>query len=273
MDGATVNLYDEDGHLVATTTTNDRGEYYFDSRTTPGLKTNAKYTVKMDNPADYTGSGPLAGWKLSPTTTGDDGNPASVGEGGYPQIKLTTGDHGEDAHEYDFGFTKVVTPPTPPAVAPAEVQQEPALKITKRDKATRREADTKSAAIRFKRGQTRTISMPAKNTGAVPLHDVVISEKTLSGPGVKDFRCRFPDGKVVKGRKGVVKWSASFGSNPKVWNPGVTIPCTATLTMKAGSKVHHDTVRVTARSPQGRLLSDSDPFWATVPVGVPHTGA
>ncbi|MFI6638760.1 collagen binding domain-containing protein [Streptomyces sp. NPDC050504] len=105
--GATVNLYDENGTLVATTTTTDRGEYYFDS-VKDGLKPNTKYVVKIDNPADYAEGGPLHEWVVTQNDEGDNDSVDSDGKvpsgGTYPEHSLTTGAAGHNDHTFDFGF-------------------------------------------------------------------------------------------------------------------------------------------------------------------------
>ncbi|WP_418061183.1 SdrD B-like domain-containing protein [Pimelobacter simplex] len=412
--GATVNLYDKQGNLVATTTTNDRGEYYFDSLTTEGLDYETDYVVKMDNPADYQPGGPLdrADWALSKTATGPEGNKATAGGDGYPAISLKTGKPGENNHDLDFGFTPkpsihivkydgrlegpvggplshanneasptvyqagpngmtgaqpvamIVTNDGNAALGNVKVTDEtlskPAMKgltcdfsalggpatgttwagmflpgdsfpctgtidleagevhadrikvvgeqfnpltnqpvagvapvtdadkyyaktgytskivITKKDKATGAEADTKGTALRFRPGQTRKIVMPATNLGTSPIRRVQVSDRTLSGAKVTDFRCTFPDGKTVKAnRKGVVRWAASFGANPKTWKPGVTFKCTAKLTMKPGARLHGDKVTLTGSDPKGTRLTSKNRFYATTSqlAGVPATGA
>jgi hypothetical protein len=400
--GATVNLYDSLGNLVATTVTNDRGEYYFDS-INDGLDYNTDYVVKMDNPADYEEGGPLdsAKWDLTKLGSGANGNKASAGPDGFPQIALTTGDPGETNHSYDIGFAPkpgihIVkydgrlegpvggslahnnnadnptvyeagpdgkTGPQPIAmivtnsgsaalgnvnVADATLQK-PAMTgltcdfsalggpstgthwggifqpgdsfpctgsinltagnkhadevkvtaeqvdpvngskvegvppvsdsdryyaktgfkseivITKRDKKTGTEADTAATAMQFKRGKTRTIDMPTTNVGTSPITNVQVSDKNLKGPKVKNFRCTFPDGSKAKAnKKGVVRWKASFGANPKTWNPGVTFHCTANLTMKGGKTLHGDRVTVTGLDPAGARLTAKNPFFAQV---------
>lgn len=107
--GATVNLYDESGKLVGTTKTTDRGEYYFDdSDVTGGLKPRTKYTVRLDNPADYAKGGPLYQWVPTDANVGDNRFVDSKGVvpagGTYVERALTTGGPGENDHTYDFGF-------------------------------------------------------------------------------------------------------------------------------------------------------------------------
>lgn len=411
--GATVNLYDELGNLVATTTTNDKGEYYFDSRDAAGLTYNSKYVVKMDNPADYTAGGPLdpAVWQLSKPGTGEEGNKATM-VGGFPTVPVTTGDPGENDHTFDIGFAPIpkihivkydgrlagppggplthannkatptvyeagsdgMTGPQPVAmivtnngsaalgnvkvsdktlgkpamtgltcdfsalggpatgttwggifepgdsfpctgsvnleagqehgdeikvvadqfnpitnepvagVAPvtdadryyAKTGYKPAIVITKRDKKTKTEADTKADAMIFTAGKTRKIVMPATNVGTAPVHNVKVSDKTLKGAKVTNFRCTFPDGSKAKAnRKGVVTWKASFRATPKTWKPGVTFYCSANLTLKANAPLHADQVTITGVGPNREKLKDKDKFHAKTRAvaGTPATGA
>jgi len=105
--GATVNLYDSTGKLIATKKTTARGEYYFDS-INDGLLPNTQYTIKLDNPADYAAGGPLYQWVPTVANAGSNGFIQSVGVvppgGTYPQDSITTGGPGQNNHTYDFGF-------------------------------------------------------------------------------------------------------------------------------------------------------------------------
>ncbi|MCG6498263.1 SdrD B-like domain-containing protein [Kitasatospora sp. A2-31] len=107
--GATVNLYDEAGKVVGTTKTTEGGEYYFDdSNVTGGLKPHTKYTVRLDDPADYAKGGPLYQWVPTDADVGDNRFVDSKGVvpagGTYAERALTTGGPGENDHTYDFGF-------------------------------------------------------------------------------------------------------------------------------------------------------------------------
>ncbi|MYS81215.1 SdrD B-like domain-containing protein [Embleya scabrispora] len=120
--GATVNLYDESGKVVGTTKTSPRGEYYFDdSNVTGGLKPKTKYTIRIDNPADYAPGGPLYQWVPTDEGVGDNRFVDSKGKvpagGRYPERALTTGGPGENDHTFDFGFR----------------QQEGAVRLVKHD--------------------------------------------------------------------------------------------------------------------------------------------
>ena len=122
MKGATVNLYDESGKVVGTTKTTARGEYYFDdSNVTGGLKPHTKYTIRIDNPADYAKGGPLYHWVPTDHDVGDNHFIDSKGivpaDAKFPERALTTGGPGENDHTFDFGYR----------------QQEGALKLVKHD--------------------------------------------------------------------------------------------------------------------------------------------
>ncbi|MFJ9434285.1 SdrD B-like domain-containing protein [Streptomyces sp. NPDC101490] len=120
--GATVHLYDGTGRLVGTTVTSARGEYYFDdSNVTGGLQPKTKYTIRLDNPADYAKDGPLHQWVPTEADVGDNrfiDSKGIVPRGGtFPERALTTGGPGQNDHTYDFGFR----------------QQEGALRLIKHD--------------------------------------------------------------------------------------------------------------------------------------------
>ncbi|MFE4588584.1 SdrD B-like domain-containing protein [Streptomyces laurentii] len=120
--GATVNLYDASGKLVGTAQTTERGEYYFDdSNVSGGLKPKTKYTIRLDNPADYAKGGPLYQWVPTKADVGDNhfiDSKGIVPDGAkFPERALITGGPGENDHTYDFGFR----------------QQEGALRLVKHD--------------------------------------------------------------------------------------------------------------------------------------------
>jgi hypothetical protein len=128
--GVTVRLYDSGGTLVGTAKTDAQGQYYFSSNvTTPaagdgtntggGLKPGEAFTIRLDNPADFTGTGPLAPYVLT------EGNVATAPAGaqptlinskaskvdGYPQISVTAHRSGYNDHTFDVGFIDPNAPP------------------------------------------------------------------------------------------------------------------------------------------------------------------
>ncbi|MEU2718463.1 SdrD B-like domain-containing protein [Streptomyces sp. NPDC007205] len=110
--GATVNIYDADGKKIGSTTTNPRGEYYFDSRQVTDLKPGNTYTIKLNNPADYANDGPLTDWVPTKPHQGD--NPQTDSDGmtssgsKYPSATVAPGGPGQNDQSKDFGFRKVI---------------------------------------------------------------------------------------------------------------------------------------------------------------------
>lgn len=118
--GVTVRLYDASGNLVATTITGPNGEYFFNNGNVPGgLRFNTRYTIRLDNPADYAPGGPLDGLLLTtPNVGGDSRDSDGVMINGFPTVDLTVGDAGDNNHTYDFGFNELgaqVLPTSTPA--------------------------------------------------------------------------------------------------------------------------------------------------------------
>ncbi|HSY16523.1 MAG TPA: SdrD B-like domain-containing protein, partial [Jatrophihabitantaceae bacterium] len=107
----TVQLLDHNGTVVATTTTDANGNYYFNNSNVPGgLLAASHYTVTLDNAPDFAAGGPLAGLALTKVNVGTDVMINSKGvpgpaPGNSPQIALTTGSAGQDNFNYDFGFS------------------------------------------------------------------------------------------------------------------------------------------------------------------------
>ncbi|MGB3731998.1 SdrD B-like domain-containing protein [Microbacterium sp.] len=106
--GVQVSLYDTAGTLVATTETDENGEYYFS--TSDGLQPATDYQIRLDRPADFAAGGPLAG--TDPTLTaaggdrGIDSNGATADVGGTPTVvaNITSPAANVNDHSIDFGF-------------------------------------------------------------------------------------------------------------------------------------------------------------------------
>ena len=122
--GVTVHLYDATNTLVGTAITDANGTYYFSSTVTEaaagdgdnaggGVVAGAAFTVRLDNPADYAGAGPLAPYVLTSATqtsagtgsqsTSVDSNATLVA--GYPQVSIPARTAGQNNHTFDIGFT------------------------------------------------------------------------------------------------------------------------------------------------------------------------
>lgn len=124
--GVTVQLTAPDGTVLATAVTDANGNYYFSSAMgantassifgISGLKPNTTgYKVRLGNPADFTGSGPLANHNLSPTdadgASQDQRDSDAMLMNGSPVVPFNTGGPGANNHTYDFGFVPPVQPP------------------------------------------------------------------------------------------------------------------------------------------------------------------
>ncbi len=117
--GVTVQLCAADGSTIGTAVTDANGNYYFSSATgassssaiygISGLAPNtAGYKIKLSNPADFTGAGPLAGTTLSPADAGggtqDQRDSDATLVSGSPVVSFNSGGPGANNHTFDFGF-------------------------------------------------------------------------------------------------------------------------------------------------------------------------
>lgn len=133
--GVSVHLY-QGSVRVGTAVTDANGEYYFVSSTAAdtdtadhlgqvngGILRNTAYQIRLDNPSNFAGSGPLQGFSLTtPNQTGQAGdavssdsnatmvvNPAGSPAGIFPVVSITTGGAGANNHTFDIGFRLVPT--------------------------------------------------------------------------------------------------------------------------------------------------------------------
>ncbi len=120
--GVNVTLYNTSGAVVATTTTDGNGEYYFSSAN--GLLPNTMYFVSVGTGGQFS-NGKLSysgnSYPLTVANTGTGANPdindsdgvlglagAPAATLAYPTVKVTTGSEGSTNHTLDFGFTNVI---------------------------------------------------------------------------------------------------------------------------------------------------------------------
>jgi uncharacterized repeat protein (TIGR01451 family) len=99
--GVAVELLDASGNVIATTTTDGNGQYYFNESNLPGgVQPHTDYTVRI-----ALGQAPLAGH--TPTVHDSDADlrdSDGVPSGGYVVDRLRTGAAGHNDHTHDFGF-------------------------------------------------------------------------------------------------------------------------------------------------------------------------
>ncbi|MFG2146320.1 collagen binding domain-containing protein [Streptomyces sp. NPDC048696] len=100
--GATVTLLDKDGKVLETTTTNARGEYYFQ------VKPHTEYQIKFDvTTADTAGIPEKPAPKDLVPTARDRGDNRSIDSNPDPRTqidRLTTGAAGDNDHTHDAGY-------------------------------------------------------------------------------------------------------------------------------------------------------------------------
>ncbi len=103
--GVTVGLYDASGNLVATTTTDADGSYYFnDSNVTAGVQPNSSYTIQIES-GNFSGVGNLNGFSVTATNASSDVlDSDGINNGNGIAVTINTGDNGQSDHSIDFGF-------------------------------------------------------------------------------------------------------------------------------------------------------------------------
>ncbi|MER5889652.1 SpaA isopeptide-forming pilin-related protein [Streptomyces sp. NPDC001941] len=254
--GATVNLYDKNGTLVATTRTTSRGEYYFDNSNVPGgLKFETQYTIKIDNPADYQQGGPLYEWTVTKNDAGTNDFIDSDGKvpagGKYPEHTITTGKAGQDNHTYDFGYNQV----------------KPDIDIVKKDEATNSDANTEDTKVVLPDTKEKTLYMDITNNGTEPLVKVEVGDIVTKGDAkIKDLKCNWPDGTSSSDPTGAkVRWDNTFATPPDKpksrFAVGATYKCTATLYNLKPGVLHGDNSRVDGEGEfSGKAVKDEDPW-------------
>jgi uncharacterized repeat protein (TIGR01451 family) len=254
--GVTVHLYAPDGTLLATAITDQNGDYYFSNG--PGTSTSnavyniaglvpntTGYTVRLDNPADYT-IGPLSG--LVPTVplagtdraVDSDGMPVSATDVSAP---VNVGGPGQNNHTFDFGFFRIALPAIVTGTGPVRVVGS-GLPVT--DRALLSNGDNPTGTITF------YLFAP----GVTPLPDfsnnVYTDVVTVTGNGLYDNATMGNNpGGYAPTAVGTYQWiavysgdtnnesvTAAFGTEPDtVSHAGPAIDTTAGPTVVVGSGV------------------------------------
>ncbi|HWL45892.1 MAG TPA: SdrD B-like domain-containing protein, partial [Ilumatobacter sp.] len=253
--GVIVELRDENGDFVATTTTDVNGEYYFD--VAPG--TTYQVVVVAEN---FAPGGALEGWHVTVTDAGGDDTIDSDGVQTVPlgdfTATVTTGGPGENDHTIDFGVFL------------------PSVDIEKGDSGPEgsatpgvivNDADTSPDGVGYDDGETREVVFTVVNDGNADLYQVTVTDQTIGGDAdVVGLECTFPGdagptaGTFDAGDGWVVAWGASFGADPVAWGPGVEFTCTAALTLTGTGAPHVDRAEVhtslTAGGTPGTIPTD-----------------
>lgn len=114
--GVILELYDASGtSLLATTTTDSEGNWYFNLSNVPGgLLVNTKYKIRVSSTQyNLTGFGVLNSLYLTANDVMGNGNAdysdndAVTVSGGLAEITIQTGFSGNNNHNYDFGFAVI----------------------------------------------------------------------------------------------------------------------------------------------------------------------
>jgi uncharacterized repeat protein (TIGR01451 family) len=123
--GVTVQLYTTSGQLAATVVTDATGHYLFSSDPTQistsseafgltALTPNTVFIVRLDNPANMVGNGPLAGMDLTKALVGANPNVNSKGAitNSVVTAEAITGGPGSQNLIIDFGFISYLSDPS-----------------------------------------------------------------------------------------------------------------------------------------------------------------
>ena len=130
IDNINVALLDSEGNILASTTTDEKGEFYFNDETPNfiGLQPNTSYVIAIGTEGDFdittgmlTGRGTITTANVMTTGTDSDkidsdaaianNNIAGGAITGLPFIQITTGGVGFTDHSFDIGF--ISSPPSP----------------------------------------------------------------------------------------------------------------------------------------------------------------
>ncbi len=155
--GVAVELLDVDGRVIATTTTDANGQYWFnESNVTDGIQPRTDYTVRIP-----LAQAPLDGFvptdhDADADLRDSDGVPA----GAYVVDRLTTGAAGHNDHTHDFGFN-------------------PPFNVSIRKSVS---------APLVKLGETVTYTLTARNDGPGTADDVVVTDDMPDGLALIDVR-------------------------------------------------------------------------------------
>lgn len=239
--GVTVNLYyaSDPNTVIASTITDAAGEYYFtNANVTDGVRPRTDYIVRLDNPADYTGGGPLEDWFITRANVGSgqvadirdsDGVMEDTNNSGeeFPTIRLTTGDWGENNHTYDFGFTDREVPTGTPTIVfeiTPGTPGTPGTPVAQIEAGLSKSVDRPFAQI----GDTVTWTLTVNNPGSTPYPNVHVIDNVPAGMTIVS----------VSASAGSVSYSGQTVTFTKdSLAPGETVTITIVTTIDDGANV------------------------------------
>ncbi|MGW8484554.1 SdrD B-like domain-containing protein [Microbacterium sp. NPDC055903] len=286
--GATVRLLSADGTTVlATTTTDENGEYYFGGEGGYPLEPGVDYIVEFDLTDIDAGTlpgGPALD-ELSFTLVEDDAAGTVHDSNAVPttnpligRAPVTAPQPGGVDHSIDAGiwagrpgidivkFDGREDAPANPVDGPDAVDGEDG-EPTPGDWAAGVDADTEGDAVAYEvvDGSTgdQPVGMIVTNTGNLALTDVTVSDLTVEGPAVSGLTCDFSP---LGGPSSGVTWEGPF-------EPGDSFSCSAVLEM-GYEETHYDIASVVGQpvdeegEPAGEPIGDEDGYWAVTPAEV-----
>ncbi|MFK4759891.1 SdrD B-like domain-containing protein [Microbacterium sp. ZW T5_45] len=285
--GVVVRLYAADGVTVlATTTTDENGEYYFGGEGGYPLELGVDYVVEFDvtgvDPSGLPGS-PTIDQLAFTLVRDDDAGPVHDSDAtptvGNPLIGRTTvtapDQPGEVDHTIDAGIWPQIgaidivkydgrqDASANPVDGPDAVDGEYGGP-TPGDWAAGVDADTQDDAVEYPvtGGTTgsQPVSMIVTNTGSTPLTDITVSDLTLQGPALTGLTCDFS---AVGGAETGTTWAGPLA-------PGEQFSCVGQVEM-GWDEVHNDIASVSAQPVDENgedidgTVGDEDGYWAVTP--------
>ncbi|WP_371174504.1 SdrD B-like domain-containing protein [Buchananella felis] len=238
-----------DGTAVTTTTTNEQGKYLFADLEV--LPQDVFYKVTVTDPANYQPTTAGAGSDRAKDSSTTVATAGALPNDGDKDLSLDFGfvkkPTGIDIEKYDGAWSGVVFD----QAGNAELVDGQPKVLPAGDR------DTEDVALVLSGLAAQPVKFTVTNTGKGELNNVKVSDTTIVGPALTDFKCRI-DGADVVAVDGVVSAPAAW-----VFAPKASFECTATLAAMTDAAKHANTARVEATPVAGGdKLTDSDNWHA-----------
>ncbi|WP_371177448.1 SdrD B-like domain-containing protein [Buchananella felis] len=238
-----------DGSVVTTTKTDAAGKYLFADLEI--LPAGVKYKVTVAPPVNYEPTTAGVGTDRAKDSSTDSETAVELPNDGDKDLTLDFGfvkkPTGIDIEKYDGAWSGV----TFDQDGNAELVDGQPKVLPAGDR------DTEDAALVLSGLAAQPVKFTVTNTGKGELNNVKVSDTTIVGPALTDFKCRI-DGADVVAVDGVVSAPAAW-----VFAPKASFECTATLAAMTDAAKHANTARVEATPVAGGdKLTDSDNWHA-----------